>query len=145
MNPGLDLSCAKKLIIGKPRSMSCKADLEYDWGLCYPKCKAGFSGVGPVCWADKPKGWVNCGMGAAKDSKVCKDVIVGQITAVGDMALSITSMVATGGGATAAKGAAKVAANAGRIAQLKEKMTKIKKFITSSKKIKELVTTAKKV
>jgi len=25
---------------------------EYDAGLCYPKCRDGYHGVGPVCWAD---------------------------------------------------------------------------------------------
>ena len=23
---------------------------DYDWGLCYPNCEAGYDGVGPVCW-----------------------------------------------------------------------------------------------
>jgi hypothetical protein len=145
MNGGLDLSCAKKLIIGKPRTMSCAAGLQYDAGLCYKKCNAGFYGVGPVCWADAPKGWVGCGMGAAKDSKVCKDTIIGQITSVGEMALSITSMVVTAGGSAAATGGAKAAANVGKIAKIKATMEKIKKFITSNKKVKELIEKAKDI
>ena len=70
--------------------MSCSDELVYSAGLCYKSCKSGFSGVGPVCWADAPSGWVGCGMGAAKDKKVCADTTIGQITAVGEMALSIT-------------------------------------------------------
>lgn len=49
---------------------------ELDAGLCYPRCKSGFHGVGPVCWADSrdvgvgqavglepcPKGWSNDGL-----------------------------------------------------------------------------------
>lgn len=145
LNSGIDLSCAKKIEIGNPRSMSCASNLEYDAGLCYTKCKSGFYGVGPVCWADAPKGWVGCGMGAAINSKVCKDTIIGQITSVGEMALNIGSMVATMGGSTAATAGAKAAANAGKIAKVKEIMEKVKKAITSNKKIKELVDKAKDI
>ena len=30
---------------------TCGANKEYSAGLCYTKCDAGFTGVGPVCWA----------------------------------------------------------------------------------------------
>ncbi len=70
-NPGIDLSCAKKITIGDPTPMTCAAGLTNDAGLCYPSCPTGFSGVGPVCWGVNPAGWVNCGMGAAKTTKVC--------------------------------------------------------------------------
>ncbi len=29
---------------------TCSDGEELDGLLCYPTCKAGFSGVGPVCW-----------------------------------------------------------------------------------------------
>ncbi len=29
---------------------TCAAGLDADAGLCYPKCKEGFTGVGPMCW-----------------------------------------------------------------------------------------------
>ena len=32
---------------------ACAHDKEKDGLLCYPKCKQGFHGVGPVCWPDK--------------------------------------------------------------------------------------------
>ena len=32
---------------------ACADDKEKDGLLCYPKCKQGFHGVGPVCWPDK--------------------------------------------------------------------------------------------
>lgn len=31
-------------------TMSCGSDQEYDAGLCYQQCQAGYDGVGPVCW-----------------------------------------------------------------------------------------------
>lgn len=61
----LDLSCAKKVRIGNPKTGICNSRQEEDAGLFYKNCKSGYDGDGPVCWADKPKGWVNCGMVAA--------------------------------------------------------------------------------
>ncbi|CAN0572845.1 unnamed protein product, partial [Laminaria digitata] len=55
-----DLSCAKKVAIGKPLTGECNSGQQKDAGLCYKKCRSGHNGVGPVCWAEKPKGWVNC-------------------------------------------------------------------------------------
>ena len=115
MNGGVDLSCAKKIQIGTPYTANCPPGKENNAGLCYSPCNAGFYGVGPVCWANAPKGWVNCGMGAAKDSKVCKDIIIGQITSVGEMALNIAGMVVTAGGSAAATGAPKAASTAGKL------------------------------
>ena len=145
LNDGIDLSCAKRIEIGNPRSMSCGSNLEYDAGLCYSKCKSGVYGVGPVCWANAPNGWVGCGMGAAISSKVCAETIVGQITSVGEMALNIGSMVATMGGSTAATAGVKAAANAEKISKIKSLMEKVKKAITSNEKIKQLVDKAKDI
>ena len=66
------------------------------------------SGVGPVCWGIPPKGWINCGMGAAKDTKVCAQTIFDQVAGVGNLALNIATFGA-GKAATIAKDAAKVA------------------------------------
>lgn len=52
---------------------SCEANEDEDGGLCYPKCDAGYGGIGPVCWANKtdvgagvlkdcPAGWTNTGL-----------------------------------------------------------------------------------
>ncbi len=35
--------------VGKPIS-ACAPGLEEDALLCYPPCKEGYTGVGPVCW-----------------------------------------------------------------------------------------------
>ena len=50
LNPGIDLSCAKRIIIGDPTPMICQSSLQYDAGLCYPLCQGGYYNVGPVCW-----------------------------------------------------------------------------------------------
>lgn len=35
----------------------CGPGRVYDAGLCYPRCRAGFTGVGPVCWGRCPTGY----------------------------------------------------------------------------------------
>jgi len=59
---------------------SDKSDL--DAGLCYRPCKAGFHGVGPVCWADsesvgvgKPVGLEPCPAGWSNDGLICREPI----------------------------------------------------------------------
>lgn len=57
-----------------------KSDL--DAALCYPKCKPGFHGVGPVCWADTknvgvgiPVGLNPCPDGWNNDGLICREPI----------------------------------------------------------------------
>jgi hypothetical protein len=55
---------------------------EYQDGLCYERCKSGFHGVGPVCWADtvnigvgKPVGLEPCPPGWTNDGLICREPI----------------------------------------------------------------------
>lgn len=100
MNGGLDLSCAKKIIIRAPQIADCTPDKEYDAGLCYDKCPDKMTGVGPVCWGDSPPDWVNCGMGAAVDSSTCAKMVFDQVTSVGNLALNIATLGASMGSAS---------------------------------------------
>jgi len=64
---------------------------EYDAGLCYPKCKPGYHGIGPVCWQSCPSGLpTDCGAGCAKDKTTCastlKDQILGPIVLAANLA-----------------------------------------------------------
>lgn len=63
-----DLSCAKRVLVGKVSSPNCPPGKEYNAGLCYNSCGNKYFGVGPICWSAPPTGWVDCGMGAAIDS-----------------------------------------------------------------------------
>lgn len=65
---------------------------DYDAGLCYSKCRAGYAGVGPVCWGEPPPSWVQCGMGAAKSSSVCRGVEFGQVASVAQLAWTIGTL-----------------------------------------------------
>lgn len=62
-----------------------KPDL--DAGLCYPRCKNGFTGVGPVCWADStsigvgiPVGLNPCPSGWSNDGLICREPIKNDCT-----------------------------------------------------------------
>ncbi|AKJ01230.1 Arabinogalactan endo-1,4-beta-galactosidase [Archangium gephyra] len=45
---------------------ACPTGQQYDAGLCYPNCKAGYTGVGPVCWQSCPSGYPDFGVGCSK-------------------------------------------------------------------------------
>ncbi len=117
MGGQFDLSCAKIVSIGDPVTGSCPAGQQSDGGLCYPVCEAGYTGVGPVCWTGAPSGWVECGMGAAKDSFTCGQIVFGQVSSVGQLAFKIATLP-TGAGAVA--GAATAASKAERLTKLKD-------------------------
>ena len=92
LNPGVDLSCAKKILIGEPYLPNCLANKQKNAGLCYNACRAGFLGVGPVCLSEPPTGWVACGLGAAVNSKVCSENANSQAAIAGAIALSLVSL-----------------------------------------------------
>jgi len=67
----------------------CKSGEENDLGLCYPKCKDGYAGIGPVCWSTPPSKWVQCGMGAAKSSFQCASTVFDQASDLNDVNAAI--------------------------------------------------------
>ncbi|ETV63699.1 hypothetical protein H257_19369 [Aphanomyces astaci] len=89
-----DLSCAKKITIGTPHLGTCAANEDLDVGLCYPKCKPTYKGIGPVCWGRPPPLWEDCGMGAAVTSSHCAAVIANQVLSVVVLAANIASRFA---------------------------------------------------
>ncbi len=133
LKKGIDLSCAKKIIIGDPRVGVCPADKERNAGLCYKRCKAGFDGVGPVCWGLPPPTWVKCGMGAAKDKKTCAETIFNQVSTVLQAAANIVLEVATLGTDTAAVEAENTAKGAAKLAELKKELEELKKLYDAAK------------
>jgi hypothetical protein len=130
MSPGIDLSCAKKIAIGDPVPGVCGPGEQSDGGLCYPACKPGSKGIGPVCWDGAPPGWVECGMGAAKDANTCASIVFNQVASVGKLAMTIATL----GESDAATSAASGAANASKIAKLKDLYAKMKTAYETAKK-----------
>ena len=63
---------------------TCKPDFELDAGLCYPKCRDGYKGVGPVCWAQSVNigigsviGLEDCPEGFLTEGLICREPITG--------------------------------------------------------------------
>lgn len=69
--------------------MSCRDGYDADAGLCYPRCDANMSGVGPVCWArcggDMP---VECGAGCARSREACDKAISENVLKTTDAVMS---------------------------------------------------------
>lgn len=130
----VDLSCGKKIQLGNPKTGQCGSGNQKDAGLCYGACQAGYSGVGPVCWAEHPKGWVDCGMGAAKDSATCAKVVFGQVSSVAQMAIFVASLGTSGAGSSAVKGGE----SASKLEKLKQTYESMKKSWEAIKKTPEV-------
>ena len=134
LNDGIDLSCAKIVQIGSPETGVCPSGQQMDAGLCYDTCEAGHDGVGPVCWAKKPDGWVDCGMGAAKDDATCAQIVFDQVSSVGQMAIFIGSLGTSSAGTAAAGGAR----SATRLAKLKKQYESMKRAWNNVKNMPEV-------
>jgi len=52
--------------LANPTVLVCPSNTDSNAGLCYPKCKAGYKGVGPVCWSTCPTGYRDDGAYCAK-------------------------------------------------------------------------------
>jgi hypothetical protein len=65
-----------------PVPMVCGGGKQQDAGLCYTQCRAGYNGVGPVCWAASAPGYIDCGMGTAINQQTCNAVITAQVSSV---------------------------------------------------------------
>lgn len=115
--------------------MDCPTGQIKDAGLCYKVCENKSTGIGPVCWGLPPTGWVECGMGAAKDSKACASQVWDQVTSIGGVALN----VATLGSASAITKAVQAGKNADRILDIKKKFEDLKKLLEGADKFKGLV------
>lgn len=75
----------------RPKNMKCRNSEEENAGLCYSRCQKNFEGVGPVCWASAPEGWVGCGAGFAKNKLACSKVVTNQVFSVADAVLTVAS------------------------------------------------------
>jgi hypothetical protein len=154
LNQMVDLDCGKRIIFGDPVTGICPgANQVEEAGLCYKKCDSGYSGTGPVCWMRAPKGWVECGMGSAKDAKECGFVLVDQISSPFEVVAALVSFgssnvvtKSTKAGLTAVKAAGR-AADAVSAANKASKALDLAKIGGNANRIakaSELATTASK-
>ncbi len=117
LNGAVDLSCAKKVLVGNPQLGTCAAGQQRDAGLCYAGCKPAYGGVGPVCWGQCPATHpVSCGGGCAKTQDACALNTTDQVLSVLEVVANVGLAVATAGTSTAATAGAKAGATAGKVA-----------------------------
>ena len=135
----VDLSCGKKIQVGKIVAAGCNANQVKDGGLCYAQCKAGYGGVGPVCWGQPPSGFVDCSMGAAKDKNICAKVTTDQVVSVTVAAASVAALASTFGASEAGSAAANAAEKATMAEKLKTLLAAIQAAEASSKVLKVAV------
>lgn len=86
--------------------LKCGKSLEQNGLLCYPKCKDGFKGVGPVCWGTCPASLTPCGIFCLKDTS-CGMKILNILMGVADLIMDVVSLVPGAQGLKAVKVAAK--------------------------------------
>ena len=86
---------------GTVPNLACPSGKVNDASLCYPPCRDGFSGVGPVCYSQAPSGYVECGAGVASSKAVCDQLIADQVLAVTIPVLDAALVAGTGGAAAA--------------------------------------------
>lgn len=98
LGPDIGVSCTKKTYgRGVGELSTCPPNLIRDEtggpaGLCYPRCKEGFHGVGPVCWMDCPTGLTECGAGCAASDFDCGSTTFDQVFSVAIAAANIATM-----------------------------------------------------
>jgi hypothetical protein len=114
--------------IGQAPSV-CEEGKENNVGLCYPKCKPNFSGVGPVCWGQCPRGWTDCGMGCATSAGKCASIAGNQLASVSNSAFKVAGMVASAG----LSGGATTAANAAEASKLQQAINEMKEMVRRNK------------
>lgn len=61
--------------------------------LCYPPCKFGFHGNGPVCWENCPAETYECGALCAEDADGCTDTVKNTVKDVITLAAQIAATV----------------------------------------------------
>jgi hypothetical protein len=83
--------------------LECKEGHDNNVGLCYPKCREHYSGVGPVCWGQcsgsTPHrcalGWFVISNDSAASKDACKTHLKAQFAAVGVLAINVAVIAAS--------------------------------------------------
>lgn len=129
-NDIFDGVCAKAWYsrVGQEKITGCADGTSTDggWGLCYPSCPNGKTGVGPVCWQESltvnGQKWFDCGMGFATDEVTCAltttDMVLGPLDVVICLASGLSACVASSGADAAMSTAELVVDNVGKIADV---------------------------
>ena len=127
----------------------CGAGNEQQNGLCYPTCKAGFYGEGPVCWQSCPvQQNFNCGAGCATSQKECGFATASMVIAPIMSAISIGSMLSASEGTATANAGLQTVTNVekiSRLARLKQAYDAVKVAYATIKPAVDVAKTANNV
>lgn len=88
---------------GSGADLGCAAGLEYDAGLCYPPCPAGYYGVGPICWQSCDQRGnmpINGGAICCSSAQACGERIINLISGIPFAFADVAVQMATGGAMT---------------------------------------------
>ena len=78
--------------------LQCRPEQEMSGLLCYPPCKNGYAGNGPVCWQQCPAGKVNCGGALCVDSAdKCTDFVQNIVQSAVVAVAAVAATVLSGG------------------------------------------------
>ena len=75
-----------------PANAPCYGRKEQDAGLCYPTCRSGFYGVGPVCWGKCSSSQVHCGAACATSTSVCVEKVATMVIDTFMLAVNVATM-----------------------------------------------------
>merc|ERR1712228_822276 len=93
----LGLTCNKKTEgRGMGHPLTCDKDQDQELLLCYPKCKHGTWGLGPVCWGGCPAGTTQCGALCLADGEACSQIISKEVKGVLETTIQVASKNAEG-------------------------------------------------
>ena len=95
--PDIGVSCQKNSYgrgVGKP--LGCASDEEMSGLLCYPPCRNGYSGNGPVCWENCPSGKHECGALCTDTADTCTDNVKDIVSNVVGIAVDVAIAAITG-------------------------------------------------
>jgi len=126
------------------RATTCQAGYELDnIHLCYPQCKRGFNGVGPVCWSGCSVGKLKtaCAAGCASSGAECGLATTDMVLSPLESAASIATLSGYSGAKSARKAATIAARKAAQSALVKGGKKMIK---TGVKKLDNLLEVASK-
>jgi hypothetical protein len=90
----IGVSCQKNTYTVGSSMPICSAGQDYDAGLCYNKCKSGFTGVGPVCWQKcHSESSFDCGAICTPSSLECAGKILDITEGIVEAAVGIAAVV----------------------------------------------------
>lgn len=92
MNNGIDVSCAKKIVIGNPNQMQCSFSFIKSSSLCFNSCREGYKGISSICLNNSPNDFINCGLVASNNDVTCVEFEQNPLNAIVHLSIDSISL-----------------------------------------------------